>query len=66
MCLLALLLEVVCGRRPIDPKALPEELMLVEWVWEKWSLGATLDVMDSRLGGEFDEVEAVLVLKLGL
>ena len=40
--------------------------MLVEWVWEKWSLGATLDVMDSRLGGEFDEVEAVLVLKLGL
>ncbi|XP_050246225.1 L-type lectin-domain containing receptor kinase S.4-like [Quercus robur] len=62
----ALLLEVVCGRRPIDPKALPEELMLVEWVWEKWSLGATLDVVDSRLGGEFDEVEAVLVLKLGL
>nr|POE90811.1 l-type lectin-domain containing receptor kinase s.4 [Quercus suber] len=62
----ALLLEVVCGRRPIDPKALPEDLMLVEWVWEKWSLGATLDVVDSRLGGEFDEVEAVLVLKLGL
>ncbi|KAK4579233.1 hypothetical protein RGQ29_029063 [Quercus rubra] len=62
----ALLLEVVCGRRPIDFKALPEELMLVEWVWEKWSIGATLDVVDSRLGGEFDEVEAILVLKLGL
>jgi len=62
----ALLLEVVCGRRPIDPNALPEELMLLDWVQEKWSLGATLDVVDSRLGGEFDEVEAILVLKLGL
>ncbi|KAF2318835.1 hypothetical protein GH714_011069 [Hevea brasiliensis] len=27
----ALLLEVVCGRRPIEPKALPEELILVDW-----------------------------------
>ncbi|XP_075669095.1 L-type lectin-domain containing receptor kinase S.4-like [Castanea sativa] len=62
----ALLLEVVCGRRPIDHKAVSEELMLVDWVWEKWSLGAILDVVDSRLGGEFDEVEVDLVLKLGL
>ena len=62
----ALLLEVVCGRRAIDPKALPEELMLVDWVWEKWRLGAILEVVDSRLGVEFDEVEAILVLKLGL
>ena len=62
----ALLLEVVCGRRPIDPKALPEELMLVDWVWEKWRSGAILEVVDSRLRVEFDEVEATLVLKLGL
>ena len=62
----ALLLEVVCGRRPIDPKTLPKELMLVDWVWEKWRLGAILEVVDSRLGVEFDEVEATLVLKLGL
>ncbi|KAF3955919.1 hypothetical protein CMV_018915 [Castanea mollissima] len=58
--------EVVCGRRPIDPKALPEELMLVDRVREKWRLGAILEVVDSRLGVEFDEVEATLVLKLGL
>ena len=62
----ALLLEVVCGKRPIDPKALPEELMLVEWVWEKWSVGAILEVIDPRLEGNFNEDEAVLVLKLGL
>ncbi|XP_059459160.1 L-type lectin-domain containing receptor kinase S.4-like [Corylus avellana] len=62
----ALLLEVVCGRRPIEPKALPEELMLVEWVWEKWRAGSILEVVDARLGGEFNKVEAVVVLKLGL
>ncbi|KAM3694479.1 hypothetical protein ACJW31_07G061100 [Castanea mollissima] len=62
----ALLLEVVCGRRPIELKALPEELMLVDWVWEKWRLGAISEVVDSRLEGEFDELEAVVLLKLGL
>ncbi|KAK3031915.1 hypothetical protein RJ639_036711 [Escallonia herrerae] len=62
----ALLLEVVCGRRPIEPKALPEELLLVDWVWEKWKEGAILEVVDKRLSGEYDEVEAVVVLKLGL
>ncbi|KAF5467335.1 hypothetical protein F2P56_017166 [Juglans regia] len=62
----ALLLEVACGRRPIEPKALPEELFLVDWVWEKWRAGAILEVVDPRFGGEFNEHEAVVVLKLGL
>jgi hypothetical protein len=62
----ALLLEVVCGRRPINPTASSEEMMLVDWVWEKWAVGAVLDVVDPRMEGKFDEAEAVLVLKLGL
>ncbi|XP_061997079.1 L-type lectin-domain containing receptor kinase S.4 [Rosa rugosa] len=62
----ALLLEVVCGRRPIEQKALPEELVLVDWVWDKWKAGAILDVVDPRLEGEFDEFEVVVVLKLGI
>ncbi|XP_062157399.1 L-type lectin-domain containing receptor kinase S.4-like [Alnus glutinosa] len=62
----ALLLEVICGRRPINPTASSEELMLVDWVWEKWAVGAVLDVVDQRMEGRFDEAEAVLVLKLGL
>ncbi|XP_068314521.1 L-type lectin-domain containing receptor kinase S.4-like [Pyrus communis] len=62
----ALLLELVCGRRPIEPKALLEELILVDWVWEKWKAGAILEVVDPRLGAEFDDLEAVVVLKLGL
>lgn len=62
----ALLLEVACGRRPIEPKALPEELILVDWVWDQWRVGAVLDVIDPKLKGEFDEMQAVIVLKLGL
>ncbi|KAA8534185.1 hypothetical protein F0562_031622 [Nyssa sinensis] len=62
----ALLLEVVCGRRPIESKALPEELILVDWVWEKWKEGAILQVVDPRLRGEYDEIEVVVVIKLGL
>ncbi|XP_010534518.1 PREDICTED: L-type lectin-domain containing receptor kinase S.4 [Tarenaya hassleriana] len=62
----AVLLEMVCGRRPIEAKALPEELVLVDWVWEKWQNGAILEVVDKRMNGEYDESEVVLVLKLGL
>ncbi|KAK8713883.1 hypothetical protein V6N13_149089 [Hibiscus sabdariffa] len=62
----ALLLEVACGRRPIEPKALPEELVLVDWVWEKFIQGRLLDVADARLNGEYDEGEMLMVLKLGL
>jgi serine/threonine protein kinase len=63
----ALLLEVICGRRPINHTASSEELMLlVDCVWEKWAVGAVLDVVDPRMDGKFDEDEAVLVLKLGL
>ncbi|XP_042474940.1 L-type lectin-domain containing receptor kinase S.4 [Macadamia integrifolia] len=62
----ALLLEVVCGRRPIEAKASPEELILVDWVWERWRQGSILEVVDPKLKGDYDEVEAVMVSKLGL
>ncbi|XVF55226.1 hypothetical protein PTKIN_Ptkin06aG0019700 [Pterospermum kingtungense] len=62
----ALLLEVACGRRPIEPKALPEELVLVDWVWERFRQGRLLDVVDTRLEGQYDEIEMMMVLKLGL
>ncbi|XP_061363728.1 L-type lectin-domain containing receptor kinase S.4-like [Gastrolobium bilobum] len=61
-----LLLEVVCGRRPFEPKALPEELILVDWVRDRWRDGAVLEVVDPKLCGEFDRVQALMVLKLGL
>ncbi|GAU37916.1 hypothetical protein TSUD_163530 [Trifolium subterraneum] len=62
----ALLLEVACGRRPIEPNALQEELVLVEWVWEKYKQGRLLEVVDPKLNGCFDECEVIMVLKLGM
>jgi serine/threonine protein kinase len=62
----AFLLEVACGRRPIEPKALQEELVLVDWVWERYKEGRILEVVDPKLNGNFDENEVVMVLKLGL
>ncbi|OWM81797.1 L-type lectin-domain containing receptor kinase S.4-like [Punica granatum] len=62
----AFLLEVVCGRRPIEPKAPAEELVLVDWVWERYREGRVLDVVDSKLNGEFNESEVLMILKLGL
>ncbi|CAK7333959.1 unnamed protein product [Dovyalis caffra] len=62
----ALLLEVVFGRRPIEPEALPEELVLVDWVWEKFRQGNALDVVDPNLNGEYNEREVMMVIKLGI
>ncbi|XP_008777366.2 L-type lectin-domain containing receptor kinase S.4-like [Phoenix dactylifera] len=62
----ALVLEVVCGRRPIEPKAPPEELVLVEWVWERWSSGRWADVVDSRLEGVYDKEEVAVAIKVGI
>ncbi|CAI9092498.1 OLC1v1027753C1 [Oldenlandia corymbosa var. corymbosa] len=58
--------KVVCGRRPIEAKALPEELVLVDWVWDRWKKGTIFEVVDPKLVGHYDEVEVVIVLKLGL
>ncbi|XVE52626.1 hypothetical protein DITRI_Ditri02bG0137000 [Diplodiscus trichospermus] len=57
---------VVCGRRPTEPKALPEEMVLVDWLWERWQCEAVLEVVDPKLNGEFDELETTVVIKLGL
>ncbi|GAB2276490.1 hypothetical protein Dimus_011213 [Dionaea muscipula] len=60
------LLEVVCGRRPVEPKAPDDDLVLVDWVWDKWTRGTVLEAVDPRLEGRFNDSEAVILLKLGL
>ncbi|KAL3522280.1 hypothetical protein ACH5RR_015114 [Cinchona calisaya] len=59
-----LVLEVICGRLPIDEGKPP----LVDWVWEFMSRGELLNAMDERmrLRGGFDEEEVEIVLHLGL
>jgi serine/threonine protein kinase len=64
----AFMLEVACGRRPIELQAqgLLERAFLVEWVSECWRRGAILDASDPRLEGNYVVEEMVLALKLGL
>ncbi|KAG5533153.1 hypothetical protein RHGRI_027392 [Rhododendron griersonianum] len=62
----AFMLEVVCGRRPVDPRASPEEVILVDWVFECLERGNILEAIDRQLGTEYAVEEAELVLKLGL
>ncbi|KAG5566953.1 hypothetical protein RHGRI_002492 [Rhododendron griersonianum] len=62
----AFILEVACGRRPIQLQQSPDAVVLVDWVFEKWKEGAILETSDPRLGGDYLEEEMELVLKLGL
>ncbi|KAG1339125.1 L-type lectin-domain containing receptor kinase VIII.1 [Cocos nucifera] len=69
----ALVLEVACGRRPIDGdnrRAAGSSTQwcsnLVEWVWGLHGEGIILEAADRRLEGEFDEGEMRRVLLVGL
>ncbi|RRT63083.1 hypothetical protein B296_00013942 [Ensete ventricosum] len=62
----AFLLEVACGRRPVDPTAHEEQLVLLDWVVEQWRKGSILETRDPRVGEEYAVAEVELVLKLGL
>jgi Legume lectin domain/Protein kinase domain len=50
----ALVLEVVCGRRPIEPKTVQEEAVLIDWVRDRWAAGRWADVVDPKLNGEYN------------
>ncbi|KAJ1261315.1 hypothetical protein BS78_09G019700 [Paspalum vaginatum] len=73
------LLEVACGRRPIERAAAGKHghgagdhpVVLVDWVLERHRGGPILEAADPRLSGErrlgsAEEMEIALVLKLGL
>ncbi|XP_059429273.1 L-type lectin-domain containing receptor kinase SIT2-like [Corylus avellana] len=62
----AFLLEVACGRKPIEGLVLPERVILIDWVAECWRKGDILDASDPRLEGNYVVEEMELVLKLGL
>ncbi|XP_062095556.1 L-type lectin-domain containing receptor kinase IV.1-like [Humulus lupulus] len=68
----AFLLEVACGRRPIEGKG-KEVMILVDWVFSCWCRGRIIEAMDSNMiesdsteAGVVLEEEVELVLKLGL
>ncbi|KAG2311073.1 hypothetical protein Bca52824_022630 [Brassica carinata] len=59
------LLEVTCGRRPVEPGLSAEKRFLVKWVCECWRRFSLVDAIDTRLT-EFSSEEVEKVLKVGL
>ncbi|CAI9112728.1 OLC1v1013210C1 [Oldenlandia corymbosa var. corymbosa] len=60
-------LEVACGRRPIDTSVgNEEEEVLVDWVRQKYTEGKLIEVADQRIKEEFEDEEMEAILKLGL
>ncbi|KAF8709913.1 hypothetical protein HU200_029630 [Digitaria exilis] len=62
----AFILEVVCGRRPVEQSMTDNRMMLVDWVIDHWQNESLAEVIDERLEGRYDAGEATLALKLGL
>ncbi|KAE8008294.1 hypothetical protein FH972_004816 [Carpinus fangiana] len=59
-------LEIACGRKPINPKAPEDQVVMVEWVWELYGVGRVLEAADPRLGGDFDEQQMERLMIVGL
>ncbi|XP_051199447.1 L-type lectin-domain containing receptor kinase SIT2-like [Lolium perenne] len=63
----AFLLEVTCGRRPIEESEdVHERFVLADWVLGHWRNGAITGAVDAKLRAGYNAAEADLVLRLGL
>lgn len=61
----ALMLEITCRRRPIEPQRNAQELVLVDWVKKLHSRGAVVQAVNPSLY-QYNPYEVELVLTLGL
>ena len=59
-------LEIVCGRKPIEPQTEPNKVNLVEWVWELHGKGQLLEAVDYKLNMEFVEKQIRCLMVVGL
>uniref|UniRef100_A0ACD5V0H2 Uncharacterized protein n=1 Tax=Avena sativa TaxID=4498 RepID=A0ACD5V0H2_AVESA len=62
----AFLLEITCGRRPIEQNERNNRIVLVDWVIEQWRKGMILDVVDVRIPNGFSKDKVSVVLRLAL
>ncbi|KAF7081590.1 hypothetical protein CFC21_085516 [Triticum aestivum] len=60
------LMEIACGRRPLEANAHGEPLVLADRVLNTWQTGSLINAMDTRLEQDHVTEEVELVLKLGL
>ncbi|GLT47417.1 hypothetical protein SLA2020_211170 [Shorea laevis] len=59
-------LEIVCGRRSIEPRYDEDQASLVAWVWQAYGNHRLLDVVDMKLSTDFDMREMECLLIIGL
>ncbi|KAD4179304.1 hypothetical protein R6Q59_022836 [Mikania micrantha] len=59
-------LEIACGRKPIEYKAPEKQVRLIDWVWELYGNGNLLEAADASLGSDFVEDEIKLLMIVGL
>ncbi|XP_062212549.1 L-type lectin-domain containing receptor kinase SIT2-like [Phragmites australis] len=62
----AFLLEIVCGRRPVEQGMEGETFVLEDHVLGHWHNGSLMEAVDSKLQGDYGAEEVCLTLKLGL
>ncbi|XP_043714812.1 L-type lectin-domain containing receptor kinase IX.1-like [Telopea speciosissima] len=60
------LLEIACGRRPIEARADPSEVSLVKWVWELYGAQKHLEAADPSQGMDFDKRQVECLMIVGL
>ncbi|KAF8039988.1 hypothetical protein BT93_B2261 [Corymbia citriodora subsp. variegata] len=59
-------LEIACGRKPVEPRAEPSKVRLVEWVWDLYGRGQAVEAADPGLNMEFDERQMECLMMVGL
>ncbi|KAD6454286.1 hypothetical protein E3N88_08992 [Mikania micrantha] len=59
-------LEIACGRKPIDYKAQENQIWLLGWIWELYGTNTLLEAVDPHLGLDFDEEEIKHLMIIGL
>ncbi|XP_056175509.1 L-type lectin-domain containing receptor kinase IX.1-like [Syzygium oleosum] len=62
----AVLLEIACGRKIVEPRAKEGQVWLVDWVWELYGTKRLLDAADSKLGTDFNEMQLECLMVVGL
>ncbi|GMI68729.1 L-type lectin receptor kinase IX.1 [Hibiscus trionum] len=59
-------LEIACGRKPVEARAEPSKVRLLEWVWDLYGKGQLLEAVDNRLGKVFDAQQIECLMITGL
>ncbi|XP_073107362.1 L-type lectin-domain containing receptor kinase IX.1 [Elaeis guineensis] len=60
------ILEIACGRKPVEARKKKKEVSLVEWVWELYGKRMCLAAADRRLNLNFDKQQLQRLMTVGL